>query len=364
MAVNKNKIKVLYIDDEANNLISFKASFRFDYNIYLANNTDEAIKHLSEHADISVILSDQKMPDKTGVEFFEEIRNLYPNPVRILITGYADIESVISAINRGHVFRYIKKPWTDVDVQTAIDEAHKFYIATSMLAVKNDELQKAYEELDKFAYSATHDMRGPILSVLGIVDLAKNTDEPEEVKEMIGMMENAMLKLDNYIQNLHDHYSIRRGELKIVEVDFADIIKDMTDIYDLTSKLKDIAFETNLKQDDKFRSDDISIKIALNNLLSNAFKYQKKDGAHKFVRLDINVSGSVATIKVTDNGIGIPENNLGEVFKMFYRGSSDEIGSGFGLYNVKDALNKLNGKVEVASTLGEGTTFTVTIPSK
>ncbi len=82
---------MLYIDDEANNLISFKASFRFDYNIYLANNTDEALKHLSEHDDISVILSDQKMPDKTGGEFYEEKRTGYPNPVRILITGYADI---------------------------------------------------------------------------------------------------------------------------------------------------------------------------------------------------------------------------------------------------------------------------------
>ena len=174
MESNK-KIKVLYIDDEPNNLVSFKASFRFDYTIFIANNTIEAIEHLKAHPDIAVILSDQKMPDKTGVEFFEEIRADYPNPIRILITGYTDIDSVINAINRGHVFRYIKKPWTDADVQSAIDEAYKFYITSSLLALKNDELQKAYDELDKFAYSATHDMRGPILSVLGIIDLTKNS---------------------------------------------------------------------------------------------------------------------------------------------------------------------------------------------
>lgn len=217
---SKKKIKVLYIDDEPNNLISFKASFRFDYNIFIANNTDEALVKLEENPDISIILSDQKMPGMTGVEFFEDIRTKYPNPIRILITGYSDIDSVINAINRGHVFRYIKKPWTDVDVQSAIDEAQKFYVTTSMLALKNDELQKAYDELDKFAYSATHDMRGPILSVLGIIDLTKNAEDMPEIKEMVGMMENAMLKLDNYIQNLHDHYSIRRGELNITEVDF------------------------------------------------------------------------------------------------------------------------------------------------
>lgn len=361
---DKKKIKVLYIDDEPNNLVSFKASFRFDYTIYLANDTEEAKTHLANQKDISVILSDQKMPGKTGVEFFEEIREEYPNPVRILITGYTDIESVISAINKGHVFRYIKKPWTDIDVQSAIDEAYKFYMASSMLAMKNDELQKAYDELDKFAYSATHDMRGPILSVLGIIDLAKNTEEIDEAREMIEMMENAMLKLDNYIQNLHDHYSIRRGELNITSIDFNDVMKDMSDIYDISSKVKKVTFNKNVEQTDKFRSDDISVKIIINNLLSNAFKYQRKHNRDKHVDLGIKVANNVATITVSDNGIGIPESSLKDVFNMFFRGTNEEIGSGFGLYNVKDALSKLNGKIEVSSTPNEGSTFTVTIPGK
>ena len=361
---SNKKIKVLYIDDEQNNLVSFKASFRFDYNIFIANNTVEALERLQENPDISVILSDQKMPGMTGVEFFEDIRTKYPNPVRILITGYTDIDSVINAINRGHVFRYIKKPWTDVDVQSAIDEAHKFYITTSMLALKNDELQKAYEELDKFAYSATHDMRGPILSVLGIIDLTKNAEEIGEIKEMVGMMENAMLKLDNYIQNLHDHYSIRRGELNITDIDFDNVMKDMSDLYDITSKLKNVRFEKSVQQTGKFRGDDISIKIIANNLLSNAFKYQRKDNEDKFVSISIKADNSQAVITVEDNGIGIPEKNLNDVFTMFFRGANDEIGSGFGLYNVKDALNKINGKVDVVSTENSGSKFIVTIPSK
>lgn len=363
MESNK-KIKVLYIDDEPNNLVSFKASFRFDYTIFIANNTIEAIEHLKAHPDIAVILSDQKMPDKTGVEFFEEIRADYPNPIRILITGYTDIDSVINAINRGHVFRYIKKPWTDADVQSAIDEAYKFYITSSLLALKNDELQKAYDELDKFAYSATHDMRGPILSVLGIIDLTKNAEDFEEIKEMVGMMENAMLRLDNYIQNLHDHYSIRRGELNITDIHFENTLKDVSDLYDITSKLKGVTFRKSVHQTDKFRSDDISIKIILNNLLSNAFKYQKKNKEDKFVSLDMRVENNVAIITVEDNGIGIPEKNRSDVFSMFFRGANDEIGSGFGLYNVKDALSKISGKIELQSVENEGTKFIVTIPSK
>ena len=361
---NKSKIKVLYIDDEANNLMSFKASFRFDYNIFIANNTEEALNQLEQNPDINVILSDQKMPDKNGVEFLEEIRLKYPNAVRILITGYTDVESVIDAINRGHIFRYIKKPWSDVDVKSAVEEAYKFYMATSMLAIKNEELQKAYTELDKFAYSATHDMRGPILSVLGVIGIAKQIDDMGEVREMLGMMEAAMVKLDNYIQNIHDYYNLRRGEVKITEVNFEEIIKDMRDIFEMTSKIDKTGFVTSLKQAETFRSDEVSLKIILNNLLSNAFKYQNRSRDDKKVALDIEVTKGMATITVSDNGIGIPENSIELIFNMFYRATSQELGSGFGLYNVKDALGKLGGKIEVSSKENEGTTFKVSIPSK
>ncbi|RYD54718.1 MAG: hybrid sensor histidine kinase/response regulator [Sphingobacteriales bacterium] len=361
---NKNKIKILYIDDEANNLISFKASFRFDYTILTAVSTAEADAHLEKHADISIILCDQRMPDKTGVEYFEEIRNKYPNPVRILITGYTDVESVINAINRGHIFRYVKKPWTDMDVASAIEEAHKFYIATSMLTVKNQELQKAYNELDKFAYSATHDMRGPILSVLGIINLSKNIDNITDIRQMMDMVEKAMLKLDNYIQNLHDYYNLKRGELSISDINFNDMVKDMSDMFEIASKLEQVQFSCNVVQDEPFRSDEVSLKIIVNNLLSNAFKYQDKKKLNKFVTLDVAVSKGAATINVKDNGIGIPEKSISQVFDMFFRATTLEFGSGFGLYNVKDALSKVNGTIDVSSKEHEGTTFTVMIPTK
>ena len=120
----------------------------------------------------------------------------------------------------------------------------------------------------------------------------------------------------------------------------------------------------HVQQTGKFRGDDISIKIIANNLLSNAFKYQRKDNEDKFVSISIKADNSQAVITVEDNGIGIPEKNLNDVFTMFFRGANDEIGSGFGLYNVKDALNKINGKVDVVSTENSGSKFIVTIPSK
>ncbi|HXS36285.1 MAG TPA: hybrid sensor histidine kinase/response regulator [Flavipsychrobacter sp.] len=359
-----DKIKILYVDDEVNNLNGFRASFRFDYNVLIANNTDEAVNHLNQNSDIRVILCDQRMPDKSGVQFFQEIRNEYPNPIRMLITGYTDIESVIDAINRGNIFRYIKKPWTDADIQSAIDEGNKFYLTNNMLAIKNEELQKAYNELDKFAYSVSHDMRGPLLSILGAVEVAKSIDNISEIKEMLELMHKSVQKLDDLIQNVHEYYNLKRGELQISEINFNDVIVGLKDFFDMTGKMSNVKFATVVNQQETFRSDEVCLKIILNNLLSNAFKYQRKNNGDKFVELNVEVNRGNVLIYVKDNGLGIDDIHINNIFNMFFRATSEEIGSGFGLYNVKDALRKLNGEISVDSKINEGTTFKVIIPSK
>ena len=102
----------------------------------------------------------------------------------------------------------------------------------------------------------------------------------------------------------------------------------------------------------------------LNNLLSNAFKYQRRDEQKRFVKLSIEVSDKVAILKVEDNGIGIHESHIDNIFNIFYRATSEQSGSGFGLFNVKDALSKLGGQIQVSSKLNEGTSFIVTLPGK
>jgi two-component system, sensor histidine kinase and response regulator len=363
--VNKpEKIKVLYVDDEVNNLMGFKASFRFNYNILIAQNNQEALEHLKNHPDIRVIFSDQRMPDVTGVEFFESIRADYPRPIRILITGYTDVEAVISAINQGNVFRYVKKPWTEADIDTAINEANKFYVANMLMETKNAELQIAYDELDKFAYSVTHDMRNPLLSILGAVEISREIDDIGEIREMLHLIKESVGNLDAYIQNIHDYYNVNRGQLQISEIDFKDIVEEQLETHRLTAKLKKVNFSTRIVQNEAFRGDAMSMKIILNNLLSNAFKYQKKDRFEKNVELDISVDSGELTMRIKDNGIGISGSHIGDIFNMFFRATSQDVGSGFGLYNVKDALLKLNGEIKVDSVVNEGTTFTVKVRNK
>lgn len=360
----QEKIKVLYIDDEPNNLVGFKATFRLDYNVLVANSADEGVTMLEKHPDVKVILCDQRMPNKTGVQFFEEISVKHPAPVRMLLTGYTDIESVIHAINRGHIYRYIPKPWQETEIRSAIEEGYKYFITASMLNIKNDELQRAYDELDKFAYSVTHDMRGPILSSLGAIELAKSSNNIDEIKEILGMMEKSIQRMDIFIQSMHEYYNIKRGELQIKDIDFQEIAQEMKDLFEVGAKLDNTRFDIKITQEGPFRSDELTLKVIVNNLLSNAFKYQRINNDDKFVSMDINVVPGTATIIVKDNGIGIEESSIKDIFNMFFRATSESVGSGFGLYNVKDALRKLNGQIEVNSKLNEGTEFKVEIPSK
>ena len=358
------KIKVLYVDDEVNNLVGFKASFRLDYNILIANDTSEAVEILTKNPDVRIIFCDQRMPDKTGVEFFEEIRTWFPHSIRILLTGYTDIEAVINAINKGHVFRYVKKPWNDADIISAIDEGNKFFLANSMLAVKNEELQKAYNELDKFAYSVSHDIRGPLSGIMGAIKVVRHLDDIKDIKEMLSLMENSVKKLDTFILSMHDYYTLQRGELRIQEIDVPQIIADLKDIHQAHLALNNVQFTSNVNQKEPFWTDEVTLKLILNNLLSNAIKYQKIDNQNKVIELNFDVEKGMATVYVKDNGIGIPENYISEIFSLFFRASSQDAGSGFGLYNVKDALLKLNGGIKVSSVLGEGAEFKVSIPNK
>lgn len=120
------KPTVLYVDDELNNLLSFKAAFRRQFNILTADSAAEA-RRILKSTPVQIIVSDQRMPQMTGIEFFSSILEDFPDPVRILLTGYADIQAVIDAINLGQVFRYCTKPWNEEEIIRHLDEAFQLY---------------------------------------------------------------------------------------------------------------------------------------------------------------------------------------------------------------------------------------------
>lgn len=134
----EEKINILYVDDERSNLTAFKASFRRDYNIFIAETIDEALEILNGQ-EIQIILTDQRMPEMTGVEFLQSVIPDHPEPIRILVTGYSDIQAVIDAINKGQVYKYISKPWNNEYLKVAMDKAYEVF----SLRRENKELTKS-----------------------------------------------------------------------------------------------------------------------------------------------------------------------------------------------------------------------------
>jgi response regulator RpfG family c-di-GMP phosphodiesterase len=143
----ENKIAILYVDDEENNLFSFKATFRIKYNVQTALSGDEALKILAEKP-IHIIITDQRMPEMTGVEFLEKVLEKYPDPMRILLTGYADMEAVVDAVNKGKIFHYLAKPWNEEELDLTINRAYEKYLEKAGLKELNEKLETSNDQLE------------------------------------------------------------------------------------------------------------------------------------------------------------------------------------------------------------------------
>jgi response regulator RpfG family c-di-GMP phosphodiesterase len=145
--MTNEKINILYVDDEVNNLLSFKATFRIKYNVFTAISGAEATEVLGKN-DIEIIITDQRMPGITGVEFLESILEKYPDPMRLLLTGYADMNAVIDAVNKGKIFHYLTKPWNEEELDLTIAKAHAVYTERKNEREMNEKLSISNDQLE------------------------------------------------------------------------------------------------------------------------------------------------------------------------------------------------------------------------
>lgn len=143
----EHKISVLYVDDEENNLVSFKATFRLKYKVYTAISGAEAIKLVKEKP-VDIIITDQRMPQMTGVEFLEEVISVNPDPMRILLTGYADMSAVVDAVNKGKIFHYLSKPWSEEELDNTIQRAYEIYAERKRIKESFSKLEVTNEQLE------------------------------------------------------------------------------------------------------------------------------------------------------------------------------------------------------------------------
>ena len=351
--MSEEKIIVLYVDDEENNLQSFKATFRRDFKVITASSAKEAIELLKD-VEPHVIITDQRMPDMTGTEFLKTIQYEYPDPVRILLTGYSDIEAVIDAINHAKVYQYLTKPWDIEELRQTIINAHR----THQLQKDKD------EEINYFIYKASHDLRGPLVSINGLVDLARREGgDPEKLSKYLRLVELSIGSLENSLNDLIEFKRMDQTALKTSLIDFDDILQDVVRGVKHTDNYGKVEVRSKVNQEGEFKNDRGVIRSVLLNLIQNAVKYSRSDIQDPYVAVKIMVNEKEALIEVSDNGIGMPEMVIQNIYKMFYRGNSEKQGSGLGLYIVKMGIKKIGGTIDVKSVQQKGTTFRISIPN-
>lgn len=384
--VNQKRHTILVVDDEPDVVKSVQDLLRFDYKVLGATRASEGIR-LLQSEEVHVVMSDQRMPEMTGVQFLDQVRGEHPEAIRLLFTGYADIKAVIDAINQGNVYRYITKPWDPDELQAVIREAVQRYdliiernALTAELKLKNEELARANIDLRKgdalkaaFIHVASHELRTPLTILLGMTRLAIKQPAPAPLPDWLGRINSAAERLQHLIDqiismltagNFDQHLEPHPVDLRSLLVDAAEDVRPFI-------QLRRQSLDLDLPHDlGTTRLDVEKMRDSLNHLLLNAIKFTPDQGKISVVAR--KTAGGVE-IRIVDTGVGMDPETIGQLFRPFFTSfdvshhSSGQFefcrrGLGLGLSVVKAFVDLHGGSIRAESEPGKGTTFIVTLP--
>lgn len=233
-----------------------------------------------------------------------------------------------------------------------------------ILTLKNIELQKTNSELDNFVYSTSHELRAPLMSVLGLINLFETETCQKAQKIHIDLMKESITKLDKIIHDIVDYARNARSEIAIIPIDFSNVLEKVRNSISYMTDLNKVDLRFKIDQPFPFHSDYRRVEIILKNLIANGIKFHSQLEESPFVEVEIVVGQTCASIKVHDNGKGITEDHMPKIFEMFFRGDEFSTGSGIGLYIVKEIIEKINGTITVESSLNKGTTINIELPNQ
>lgn len=328
---------------------------------------DEFSKALKEF-DADVILCDHSLPQFNSSE---ALRIFHDHKLRIpfiLVTGAVSEEFAVSSLKHGADDYVLKSNLARLP--KVIDNALKQKAAerakieaAQALEKQNETLIKINKELDSFVYSISHNLRAPLMSVLGLLDLARNESNSEVINQYHEMMKSSVCKLDATLKEILEYSRNARQGLVINEIDFQRIINDNFERMQFMPGYERIQKDIFIEGDGRFYSDHYRLSLILNNLISNAIKYSDPQKETSFIQITINLRPDNVSLTFKDNGIGIEKDYIQKVFNMFFRATEKNEGAGLGLYIVKEAVEKLSGKIELESQVGKGTLFKIELPN-
>lgn len=235
-----------------------------------------------------------------------------------------------------------------------------------LLRHQNAELKKVNRDLEMFVHSTSHNLRAPLRSVLGLIDLSRQeiaAGKLDNVNQYYGLMENSIHALDDTIKLILDYSRTKQLVEEVEEINFEKMFEEIFNNLEHINSPEAIAREVKVFQGGPFYCSRMKLYLILLNIVSNAIKYYDPAKEKSYVRMQVRSGSEQAVIEIEDNGIGIPMELQQRVFDMFYRATESSEGSGLGLFIVKETVERLGGTIELSSTPGSGTTFRLVIPN-
>ena len=304
----------------------------------------------------------QLVPKKSAAVFWHQDEHIFT-------TGEDDINEEALTMFNGEVRTIITKKSLYID-----SNGRPFVVGTVMditdqkaleqrLKEQNENLTKINAELDSFVYRTSHDLRSPLASVLGLINISRLEQDEQERLLYLDLMEKSIRKLDSFIHDIINYAKNARVGVLRVDVDLELLVQEIMEGLKFMEGFDSIEKKIELEHTAPFYSDLFRLKIIFNNLLSNAIKYRSTRIDQSFISVQMQVNQQQAVFKIVDNGRGIAPESSSKIFDMFFRASTSSTGSGIGLYIVKEAVTALGGTITVSSALRQGSTFTVTLPN-
>lgn len=363
---NNLKPLILCLDDESDNLDALERLFRKKFNVLKATSAQKAFEILDNSPDISVIVSDQRMPLITGVEFLQKSILSHPNTTRILLTGYTDIESVIEAVNKGQIFRYMTKPWDPNDLLNTVLQGYEQYILKTELKEKNLKLEKALEELqsldkakNQFMILINHELKTPLTAILSFAGLLKETSLSEEQNLFTDRILKSADKLKNIID---DVLLIVKGEVGMIPVKYSLVKTDwfLSNLVpevesSIKSKNQSIKFNSNL---DSVEVDPRLTQMAFTRALHNATKFGLPNS--EIIVLVHSHPQFKAVISIENRGPKISDQLIEKIMKPFQMDENimnHSVGMGLGLSICNTLMKSQNAHLDLKN-LADGVIVT------
>lgn len=353
MAPTSPQVKptILCVDDENDNLEALERIFRKKYNVLRASSGKQALEIIQQHGNnISLILTDQRMPEMTGIEVLEKVIGQYPDMIRILITGFTELESVIQAINKGQIYQYITKPWDPVELSNTVDRAVERFTVGKELAIRTKQLEVAYNELktlddakSKFMILINHELKTPLTSIINFLSLLNESPLSEEQKLYVDRTIKSSNKLKQIIE---DVLILVRAELNQLHLDPQSIllgsIESLINPENQTLRNKKNLTVSEAIEPLEFKADKRLLEQIFNRILNNAFKFSTESAV---VEIKGSKIGNFYEFKIINKGENISETALKKIFQPFFMDENimnHSVGLGLGL-SICDKLLKLHG---------------------